>query len=162
MWSHESDSNRRPAVYETAALPTELSWLSESSASRRGEHKLNLAHHRRRPESSRRAVESARAEDLRDASGRSLCLTSATILGLIAAEVPAARTIPSPLISLPTGHQADRRPLTADRPQPGLGTQKLTVMPLHDPGPRACPRRARSASRRRRISPGPARGVTET
>ena len=25
-WSHESDSNRRPAVYETAALPTELSW----------------------------------------------------------------------------------------------------------------------------------------
>ena len=26
-WSHESDSNRRPAVYETAALPTELSWL---------------------------------------------------------------------------------------------------------------------------------------
>ena len=27
QWSHESDSNRRPAVYETAALPTELSWL---------------------------------------------------------------------------------------------------------------------------------------
>jgi hypothetical protein len=26
-WSQRSDSNRRPAVYETAALPTELRWL---------------------------------------------------------------------------------------------------------------------------------------
>lgn len=25
-WSHGSDSNRRPAVYETAALPAELPW----------------------------------------------------------------------------------------------------------------------------------------
>lgn len=29
-WSHESDSNRRPAVYETAALPAELSWPGQS------------------------------------------------------------------------------------------------------------------------------------
>src|SRR5271155_6071136 len=27
-WSHPSDSNRRPADYESAALPTELGWLS--------------------------------------------------------------------------------------------------------------------------------------
>ena len=27
-WSHGSDLNRRPAVYETAALPTELPWPS--------------------------------------------------------------------------------------------------------------------------------------
>ena len=25
-WSHPSDSNRRPADYESAALPTELGW----------------------------------------------------------------------------------------------------------------------------------------
>lgn len=25
-WSHPPGSNRRPAVYETAALPTELGW----------------------------------------------------------------------------------------------------------------------------------------
>ncbi len=25
-YSHRSDSNRRPAVYKTAALPTELRW----------------------------------------------------------------------------------------------------------------------------------------
>ena len=29
IWSHGSDSNRRPAVYETAALPTELPWLEQ-------------------------------------------------------------------------------------------------------------------------------------
>ncbi len=27
-WSHPPDSNRRPADYESAALPTELGWLS--------------------------------------------------------------------------------------------------------------------------------------
>ena len=25
-WSHPSDSNRRPTVYKTVALPTELGW----------------------------------------------------------------------------------------------------------------------------------------
>src|SRR5208282_5602193 len=29
FWSHPSDSNRRPADYESAALPTELGWLRE-------------------------------------------------------------------------------------------------------------------------------------
>ena len=29
LWSHPPGSNRRPAVYETAALPTELGWPSE-------------------------------------------------------------------------------------------------------------------------------------
>ena len=29
-WSHGSESNRRPAVYETAALPTELPWPSRA------------------------------------------------------------------------------------------------------------------------------------
>ena len=33
IWSHESDLNRRPAVYETAALPTELSWLEKEMRS---------------------------------------------------------------------------------------------------------------------------------
>src|SRR5271163_976115 len=28
FWSHPPDSNRRPADYESAALPTELGWLS--------------------------------------------------------------------------------------------------------------------------------------
>ncbi len=27
VWSQRADSNRRPAVYETAALPPELRWL---------------------------------------------------------------------------------------------------------------------------------------
>jgi hypothetical protein len=29
FWSHPSDSNRRPADYESAALPTELGWPRE-------------------------------------------------------------------------------------------------------------------------------------
>ena len=34
-WSHPSDSNRRPADYESAALPTELGWLSIAGLLRR-------------------------------------------------------------------------------------------------------------------------------
>src|SRR5271156_3624808 len=34
-WSHPSDSNRRPADYESAALPTELGWLSHRRQSNR-------------------------------------------------------------------------------------------------------------------------------
>ena len=28
FWSHPPESNRRPADYESAALPTELGWLT--------------------------------------------------------------------------------------------------------------------------------------
>src|SRR5208337_5215135 len=35
FWSHPPDSNRRPADYESAALPTELGWLSIALLRRR-------------------------------------------------------------------------------------------------------------------------------
>ena len=43
FWSHESDSNRRPAVYETAALPTELSWRAGDSAGPPSNPQINIA-----------------------------------------------------------------------------------------------------------------------
>src|SRR6266567_1139718 len=37
FWSHPPGSNRRPADYESAALPTELGWLSSSMITTCGE-----------------------------------------------------------------------------------------------------------------------------
>ena len=41
-WSHPSESNRRPADYESAALPTELGWRGDALAGiNEGQGKVN-------------------------------------------------------------------------------------------------------------------------